>query len=292
MSRCGALSLISTPPEFELIIVIPEQYACTSCIRGHRQTSCQHGDRPLTEIHRRGRPATACERCREARKIHNSHKTCTHHDDLTGPVLAGASAFSPIFFSLPAHPFLLFSQPRYLVSYRKAPRQTSFAVPRHNSPAPPPPPLLHQPYASPPPPPLPPPPSPAPRPLPLPRPRKSSPSSVARRVSLGLRQAGEAAQRRRRNRRNRTILPTAISQITRPTYRQASPLIRITTTLTPPQRRESSPNRKRLRWLTPPSPLSPLPPKPPLLPVPPAHTQHPPRQPFPFSLRPPHRSAR
>ncbi|GAA5862005.1 hypothetical protein JCM8547_001555 [Rhodosporidiobolus lusitaniae] len=54
------------------------KFACESCIKGHRQTSCQHSDRPLTQIMRRGRPATACDACREARKISNSHRTCTH----------------------------------------------------------------------------------------------------------------------------------------------------------------------------------------------------------------------
>ncbi|KPV72024.1 uncharacterized protein RHOBADRAFT_30336, partial [Rhodotorula graminis WP1] len=52
------------------------QFACEPCIRGHRQATCAHTDRPLREIARRGRPVTACAACREQRKTNNAHRTC------------------------------------------------------------------------------------------------------------------------------------------------------------------------------------------------------------------------
>ncbi|BGP19860.1 hypothetical protein JCM10213_003169 [Rhodosporidiobolus nylandii] len=60
------------------MIIDGVKYACEACIKGHRQSNCAHGDRPLREVQKRGRPATACEKCRVARKEHNSHRTCTH----------------------------------------------------------------------------------------------------------------------------------------------------------------------------------------------------------------------
>ncbi|GAA6051391.1 hypothetical protein JCM3770_000495 [Rhodotorula araucariae] len=56
------------------------KFACEACIRGHRQASCAHADRPLREIARRGRPVTACAHCRELRKTNNSHRTCSHQE--------------------------------------------------------------------------------------------------------------------------------------------------------------------------------------------------------------------
>ncbi|BGP43216.1 copper-binding transcription factor [Rhodotorula kratochvilovae] len=56
------------------------KFACEACIRGHRQASCSHADRPLREIARRGRPVTACAHCRELRKMNNSHRTCSHQE--------------------------------------------------------------------------------------------------------------------------------------------------------------------------------------------------------------------
>ncbi|GAA6014518.1 hypothetical protein JCM10207_001633 [Rhodosporidiobolus poonsookiae] len=54
------------------------KYSCEPCVRGHRQANCKHSDRPLQEIKRRGRPITACEECREARKQNNCHRSCKH----------------------------------------------------------------------------------------------------------------------------------------------------------------------------------------------------------------------
>ncbi|GAA5827861.1 hypothetical protein JCM11251_007708 [Rhodosporidiobolus azoricus] len=68
------------------------KFACEPCKKGHRQSHCNHTDRPLFEIGRRGRPVTACKECRAARKINNCHRTCTHmteqeKDEASHPLL-------------------------------------------------------------------------------------------------------------------------------------------------------------------------------------------------------------
>jgi hypothetical protein len=39
-----------------MIIYKGEKYACLSCIRGHRSSSCDHRDRALIQVRKRGRP--------------------------------------------------------------------------------------------------------------------------------------------------------------------------------------------------------------------------------------------
>ncbi|CAG8626447.1 3856_t:CDS:2, partial [Cetraspora pellucida] len=46
-----------------------------TCIKGHRSSSCNHQDRPLIEIKRKGRPITQCDHCRELRKTQKIHVT-------------------------------------------------------------------------------------------------------------------------------------------------------------------------------------------------------------------------
>ena len=48
-----------------------------SCIKGHRSSNCQHADRPLFEIKKKGRPVSQCEKCRELRKTKRMHSKCT-----------------------------------------------------------------------------------------------------------------------------------------------------------------------------------------------------------------------
>ncbi|CAG8786976.1 28082_t:CDS:2, partial [Gigaspora margarita] len=43
---------------------------------GHRSSSCNHQDRQLIEIKRKGRPITQCDHCRELRKTHKIHVKC------------------------------------------------------------------------------------------------------------------------------------------------------------------------------------------------------------------------
>ncbi|GJN93810.1 hypothetical protein Rhopal_006868-T1 [Rhodotorula paludigena] len=67
------------------MIIDGVKFACEQCVRGHRQAGCNHVDRPLREIAKRGRPITACSKCRELRKASNTHRTCSHHDTTDAP---------------------------------------------------------------------------------------------------------------------------------------------------------------------------------------------------------------
>ncbi|KAI0825403.1 hypothetical protein BC628DRAFT_1374965 [Trametes gibbosa] len=60
-----------------MVYVNDKKFACESCIKGHRSSSCQHADRPLFEIKKKGRPVSQCERCRELRKTKRMHSKCT-----------------------------------------------------------------------------------------------------------------------------------------------------------------------------------------------------------------------
>ncbi|KAI0757645.1 hypothetical protein C8Q80DRAFT_1134738 [Daedaleopsis nitida] len=48
-----------------------------SCIKGHRSSGCQHTDRPLFEVKKKGRPVSQCEKCRELRKTKRMHGKCS-----------------------------------------------------------------------------------------------------------------------------------------------------------------------------------------------------------------------
>ncbi|KZT08912.1 copper-fist-domain-containing protein, partial [Laetiporus sulphureus 93-53] len=58
------------------VYINDQKYACESCIKGHRSSSCQHADRPLFEIKKKGRPVSQCEKCRELRKTKRMHNKC------------------------------------------------------------------------------------------------------------------------------------------------------------------------------------------------------------------------
>ncbi|KAI1790070.1 hypothetical protein LXA43DRAFT_947696 [Ganoderma leucocontextum] len=59
-----------------MVFVGDQKYACETCIKGHRSSSCKHTDRPLFEIKKKGRPVTQCEHCRELRKTRQIHVKC------------------------------------------------------------------------------------------------------------------------------------------------------------------------------------------------------------------------
>ncbi|KAL6306872.1 hypothetical protein BKA93DRAFT_771315 [Sparassis latifolia] len=59
-----------------MVFVGDKKYACETCIKGHRSSSCKHTDRPLYEIKKKGRPVTQCEHCRELRKTKQVHVKC------------------------------------------------------------------------------------------------------------------------------------------------------------------------------------------------------------------------
>uniref|UniRef100_A0A0W0F0Y9 Copper-fist domain-containing protein n=1 Tax=Moniliophthora roreri TaxID=221103 RepID=A0A0W0F0Y9_MONRR len=58
------------------VLISDKKYACETCIKGHRSSSCKHTDRPLFEIKKKGRPITQCEHCRELRKTKQVHVKC------------------------------------------------------------------------------------------------------------------------------------------------------------------------------------------------------------------------
>ncbi|KAF9525307.1 hypothetical protein CPB83DRAFT_818878 [Crepidotus variabilis] len=67
------------------MIISAKKYACETCIKGHRSSSCRHTDRPLFEIKKKGRPVTQCEHCRELRKTKQVHVKCVCESRSTHP---------------------------------------------------------------------------------------------------------------------------------------------------------------------------------------------------------------
>lgn len=53
-----------------------EKWACEACVRGHRVSNCQHSDRPLQHINKKGRPVSQCQHCRTLRKSRSAHVRC------------------------------------------------------------------------------------------------------------------------------------------------------------------------------------------------------------------------
>ncbi|TQS33891.1 hypothetical protein Golomagni_05750 [Golovinomyces magnicellulatus] len=53
-----------------------EKWACEACVRGHRVSNCQHSDRPLQHINKKGRPVSQCQHCRSLRKSRSAHVRC------------------------------------------------------------------------------------------------------------------------------------------------------------------------------------------------------------------------
>ncbi|CAG8626433.1 8019_t:CDS:2, partial [Scutellospora calospora] len=51
-------------------------YLLQTIYTSHRSSSCNHQDRQLIEIKRKGRPITQCDHCRELRKTHKIHVKC------------------------------------------------------------------------------------------------------------------------------------------------------------------------------------------------------------------------
>ncbi|KAL9716019.1 copper-binding transcription factor [Leucoagaricus gongylophorus] len=92
-----------------MVYVNSKKFACESCIKGHRSSSCHHTDRPLFEIKKKGRPVSQCEKCRELRQSKKIHSKCTCNpkpDSANrGEVLASTTSksrrFIPIVPALP-----------------------------------------------------------------------------------------------------------------------------------------------------------------------------------------------
>ncbi|KAK3342517.1 hypothetical protein B0H65DRAFT_221813 [Neurospora tetraspora] len=58
------------------MLINGEKWACEACVRGHRVSNCQHHDRPLQHINKKGRPVSQCQHCRSMRKYRASHVKC------------------------------------------------------------------------------------------------------------------------------------------------------------------------------------------------------------------------
>ncbi|CAK7202705.1 transcriptional activator haa1 [Sporothrix eucalyptigena] len=58
------------------MLIDGEKWACEACVRGHRVSNCQHYDRPLQHINKKGRPVTQCQHCRSQRKNRSAHVKC------------------------------------------------------------------------------------------------------------------------------------------------------------------------------------------------------------------------
>ncbi|KAI9277888.1 copper fist DNA binding domain-containing protein [Sporodiniella umbellata] len=135
------------------------KYACSSCIKGHRSSSCSHTDRPLFEIRKKGRPVSQCTFCRDLRKtkqVHikcvctnkkenqppiliyqNSNPTCSAHnniqssqgDSCTCSIVTDTSAVSPSGGESPIEPRARAEEPPYswaLVTSPSQSQQTEF----------------------------------------------------------------------------------------------------------------------------------------------------------------------
>ncbi|KAF7319729.1 Copper-fist domain-containing protein [Mycena kentingensis (nom. inval.)] len=59
-----------------MVFVNSKKFACESCIKGHRSSSCHHTERPLFEIKKKGRPVSQCPKCRELRQSRRVHSKC------------------------------------------------------------------------------------------------------------------------------------------------------------------------------------------------------------------------
>ncbi|TLS28804.1 hypothetical protein PpBr36_01846 [Pyricularia pennisetigena] len=76
------------------MIIDGEKWACEACVRGHRVSNCQHSERPLQHINKKGRPVSQCQHCRSMRKSRASHVKCdcgekTHKCAHLQPTLEG-----------------------------------------------------------------------------------------------------------------------------------------------------------------------------------------------------------
>ncbi|ORE05525.1 copper-fist-domain-containing protein [Rhizopus microsporus var. microsporus] len=58
------------------MIINGQKWSCETCIKGHRASSCEHTDRQLILIKKKGRPATQCLKCRELRIVRQLHRRC------------------------------------------------------------------------------------------------------------------------------------------------------------------------------------------------------------------------
>ncbi|KAL0093214.1 copper fist DNA binding domain-containing protein [Phycomyces blakesleeanus] len=65
-----------------------KKWSCATCIKGHRASHCNHVDRPLIEIKKKGRPMTQCQKCRELRVVRQLHVKCNCADTTVNTIPA------------------------------------------------------------------------------------------------------------------------------------------------------------------------------------------------------------
>lgn len=63
-----------------------KKFACLTCIRGHRSSKCNHPNRKLFEIKKKGRPVSQCDNCRQLRKTKQIHIKCICHTKKDSPL--------------------------------------------------------------------------------------------------------------------------------------------------------------------------------------------------------------
>lgn len=59
-----------------MVWVNGSKFACGTCIKGHRSSTCTHTDRELIEIKKKGRPPSQCQHCRQLRQAKGVHSRC------------------------------------------------------------------------------------------------------------------------------------------------------------------------------------------------------------------------
>jgi len=69
-------SILINNESYSTMLIKGEKYACEACVRGHRVSNCQHSDRPLQHINKKGRPVSQCTHCRTLRKSRSAHVRC------------------------------------------------------------------------------------------------------------------------------------------------------------------------------------------------------------------------
>ncbi|KAJ2770156.1 copper-binding transcription factor [Coemansia nantahalensis] len=80
-----------------MIIIKGQKFACDQCVRGHRASSCNHTERSLNPIKRKGRPPSQCDSCRALRLTRKAHVKCEcrNKGGASATVAGPASASAP-----------------------------------------------------------------------------------------------------------------------------------------------------------------------------------------------------
>ncbi|KAI8047941.1 copper fist DNA binding domain-containing protein [Gilbertella persicaria] len=82
-----------------MIIINNIKYACQKCIKGHRSSRCEHTERHLMVVRRKGRPVSQCEACRELRKVRQIHQKCHCSNKRNAPYIMSIEALLIPFFN-------------------------------------------------------------------------------------------------------------------------------------------------------------------------------------------------